>query len=267
MLDFTETDSIYKVIYGERSAILFASLARSILLVVWYLGMRRSGWLVYGLAIGITVLEGVLIISLSQFNTYGFVLGGLAIAWTILEGVFVWKTLSPRSANKMDDTRGLCFFLGYIHNILFLGLATLLSYVDGSDLVTVRNSLGEDTTGLAAPVIVLILSIIAGAWMFGLHFFRTRGWVIAFNAIVCNVLYFVGIVLVGELMVSDYMDSFKTGYYPYVALVAMIFQVLVSWSAARWAISINHEKRLAEEAITKDARVNPHTGSLWPINL
>eukprot|EP00026_Physarum_polycephalum_P021919 Phypoly_transcript_25540.p1 GENE.Phypoly_transcript_25540~~Phypoly_transcript_25540.p1 ORF type:complete len:107 (+),score=19.23 Phypoly_transcript_25540:50-322(+) len=86
------------------------------------------------------------------------------------------------------------------------------------------------------------------------------------NAITCNVIYLIALIIAGEILVTPFMDSFKTGYYPYVALMSMIFQVLLSWSAVRWAVRVKHEVHVAKRAMSNRASVNPSTGSMWPLN-
>lgn len=80
---------------------IYAALGRAFVVTAWYLGMRRSGWIAFAIAIGATVLEGVLILSLSIFNAYGVVLGVFGVAFLLVEGFLVWKTTSPRSANSI----------------------------------------------------------------------------------------------------------------------------------------------------------------------
>lgn len=256
---FSTNQRSYEVFYTSP-AVLFAGLGRAFVVASWYLGMRRSGWIAYGLAIGLTIVEGALILSLRVFDLYGIVLGLFAVVFTVAEGFLVWKTNSPVSGIKMEDNIGLCTYMAYAHNLLLLGIASIFCYLPASNLTNAREVFGE--TSIAGPVVMLPFAALAGVWMWSLHFFRTRAWVLVMNAICCNVIYLVALILVGELRVVEYMRSFSTGYYPYVALMSMIFQVLLSWTAVRWAMRIKHNKRVAKDAIKNRASVNPSTGSM-----
>lgn len=87
----------------------------------------------------------------------------------------------------MDDTVGLCTYLSFIHNIIFLGIATVMCYVSVSNLVDAREQVGEDS--IPATLVMLPVAVVCGIWMWSLHFFKMRSWMIVMNAIVCNVMY------------------------------------------------------------------------------
>lgn len=261
MLEYTTERKSYRFIYAEHSAVLFASIARCIIILSWYVGMRRDGWIPYVLGAGCTVVGIVLIFVFKLISAYGFTLAGLSIIFTVAEGFLVYRTLSQYHRDDMADVGGICFYLSWGFNLIFLGAASALTYHSGSGLVESEKDLG---TSFAPSLVILGATVVLGGWMWALHFFtRMRHRVVAIHSLVATVIYLGILIAVGQLMVSGFMASFSTGYYPYVALTAMMFFVLTAWSGARWAMNKIEERKEREYVTTND--VNPVTGSVWRV--
>ena len=97
------------------------------------------------------------------------------------------KTIFDDVLEQEVTNSGLCCYLAYVHNIFLLTLAGIFCYAPSSRLHDARVLYGEDK--VAAPLIILPIAILCGIWMWSLHFFRTRAWVLVMNAITCNVMY------------------------------------------------------------------------------
>lgn len=242
---------------GKETAPLFLALARSFVVSNWYLGMKRGGWITFGIGAICTAVELVLI-GLYDKSAYGLFMAIAAVVYTTAEGYFVYKTNKRRQVPS--DDCGLSCYLAIAHNLVLLIGTTVLMYIPGSHLALYRSSVHQSSL---APTIPLIgIALVCGAWMFALHFYRARVWVLIMQSIICNSIYLVAVIACGLALAKGDLGNFAHGYYPYVALLSVVFQLLLSWTGVRWALRHRavHQEKI--DLSTKGGVVNTTTGSM-----
>jgi hypothetical protein len=231
------------------------TLARALVIGVWYCGLRRSGWLLYIVGAGITAAEIAFVFVLGVLNYESSVLGIMAVAYMMAEGVLIWRALSSKTSGVMSGGNGVCFFLAVVHNTIFISLTLAITMIPSS-----ASHQFNITDSFGAPVILLPLSLLCALWIYLTCRICHRISAATINAVSACVFYLVGIIVVGKIMFPGGLSSLNQSYFPYFAVLSMVFTIVEGWSSVRWALFIRTRQRENQRALTKDADVNVENG-------